>query len=191
MPYQLRLSYRIALNGEYKRRWSHSPDFIGAHLAERGATIIHNSIYLPKIDFTNGKHVDNIIDLLSAARDIGYDEAMIELDDSESRTLIFGHFIHKFVLPGIFIRMQENNDKTIMRAQLFKGVSSIIETEVLALSMEEIENMIDDAVEEAKSKGSNVNIYDGLDEEARKRLREIANTLNEIFDEDNNSGQDN
>lgn len=182
MPYHLKLSYQTALNGRYKERWSYGPDYLGAYFAERGATVIHNSIYLPKIDFTNGKHIDNVIHLFSAARDMGYDEAIIELDDSESRTIFLEHFKHQSTLPGIFIRIQEDNAKTIIRAQLFKGVSSIFDTELLSLSEEELDNMFNDAKERLKSRESNTNVYDGFDEEAKIRLREIENSFNETSD---------
>jgi hypothetical protein len=92
-----------------KRDTSYTP--LDPFFLNIGATVTKCHVDTPEIDFKNNKHIENIRQLLSRARDDSrIRKVIIELDDSESRKEITEGFCELAFIPKIWAQITDKAD---------------------------------------------------------------------------------
>ena len=144
------MSYKDALDGVFaKRDTSYTP--LDLFFLNMGATVTKCHVDTPEIDFKNNKHIENIRQLLSRARDdCRIRKVIIELDDSESRKEITEGFCELAFIPKILAQI---TDKADVDSTVGKGKDkNEAEGGMSGLTSEDIDKILDEAEAEVKIK---------------------------------------
>ncbi len=157
MPYRLELSYKDALDGVFaKRDTSYTP--LDLFFLNMGATVTKCHVDTPEIDFKNNKHIENIRQLLSRARDdCRIRKVTIELDDSESRKEITEGFCELAFIPKILAQITDKADVDLtvgkgkdkneaeggMSGLISKDIDKILDEADAEIEIEEYKKMLE------------------------------------------------
>ncbi len=148
MPYRLELSYKDALDGVFaKRDTSYTP--LDPFFLNMGATVTKCHVDTPEIDFKNNKHIENIRQLLSRARDdCRIRKVIIELDDSESRKEITEGFCELAFIPKILAQITDKADVDLTVGK--EKDKNEAEGGMSGLTSEDIDKILDEVFAEIK-----------------------------------------
>ncbi len=184
MPYRLELSYKDALDGVFaKRDTSYTP--LDPFFLNMGATVTKCHVDTPEIDFKNNKHIENIRQLLSRARDdCRVKKVIIELDDSESRKEITEGFCELAFIPKILAQITDKADVDLtvgkgkdkneaeggMSGLISKDIDKILDEVVLMGTSLVVRSQIKNF---AKIDGKQLNITEDFYDELNKKVEKL------------------
>jgi hypothetical protein len=96
-----------ALRGDLRSGWI-PDDALGGYLSSLGATVVHQRIALPEVDFADGHHVENVAALLLEAKRRGYARVTVHLDDAPARQALQERFYDIAFLAGVEARLEHD-----------------------------------------------------------------------------------
>jgi len=149
MRQTITISYKMAIEGVYKRT-TPVPDPWGSYSAERGATVHHNTIRAPDLEFADN-HLYNIVNLIYYVKKTGYEKLNLSLDDHKAYDSIKDRFYLISSLPEVIAHIRKKKDgERILTVTYNDNFDSLWDAEIAGMSNDDFEKRFNDIFDDKK-----------------------------------------